>query len=104
MEMRIIWTEKALTQLEEIFDFYKVQASPEIAKKMIITLIREASILETNPLIGMKEPLLFDRAFEYRYLVKKYYEIIYRVDQTFIKIIAVFDCRQNPEKLKGLAE
>ncbi len=104
MEMRLLWTDKALTQLEKIFDYYKVQASPEIAKKLIVSLIKGAVILETNPLAGMKEPLLAERAFEYRYIVKKSYKIIYRVDRNFIKIITVFDCRQNPEKLKGLVE
>lgn len=104
MEMRLLWTEKALTQLEQIFNYYKVQASPEIAKKLIVSLIREATILETSPLIGMKEPLLAERAFEYWYIVKKSYKIIYRVDRNLIKIITVFDCRQNPEKLKGLVE
>lgn len=104
MEVRILWTDTALSQLEDIYDYYKIKASPRIAKKLVKTLIEETIVLESNPLIGVKEPLLSKRPFEYRFLVKNNYKIIYRFNDNLIRVISVFDCRQNPLKIDKIAE
>ena len=54
------------------------------------------------PRIGAIEPLLSEFAEEYRFLiVRKNYKIVYCIDsETTIYVVAVFDCRQKPEKLK----
>ena len=72
MEVKILWTDFALSQLEDIYDFYKYKANPRTAKKIVKSIIS----LESNPLIGVKEPLLSTRQFEYRFIVKKNYKII----------------------------
>jgi toxin ParE1/3/4 len=104
MEVRVLWTDSALSQLEDIYDYYKIKASPRIAKKLVKTLIEETILLESNPLIGVKESLLSKRPFEYRFLVKNNYKIIYRFDEKLIRIISVFDCRQNPLKIEKIVE
>jgi len=58
--------------------------------------------LQESPQIGRKEELLVDRKFEYRFLVVENYKIIYWIEDNYIKIATVFDCRQNPEKIKKL--
>jgi len=60
--------------------------------------------LETNPQIGPKEPLLGDYEFEYRFLVKKNYKIIYRLDNNIVRVISVFDTRQNPSKIRNFLD
>jgi plasmid stabilization system protein ParE len=104
MVVRVLWTDSALSQLEDIYDYYKIKASPRIAKKLVKTLVEETIVLESNPLTGAKEPLLSDRPFEYRFLVKNNYKIIYRFNENLIRIISVFDCRQNPKKIEETAE
>jgi plasmid stabilization system protein ParE len=104
MEVRVLWTDSALFQLEDIYDYYKIKANPRIAKKLVKTLVEETIILESNPLIGVKEPLLSERPYEYRFLVKNNYKIIYRFNENLIRIISVFDCRQNPNKIEKIAE
>ncbi|MDD2278177.1 MAG: type II toxin-antitoxin system RelE/ParE family toxin [Bacteroidales bacterium] len=104
MEIRVLWTDSALSQLEDIYDYHKLKASPRIAKELVKTLVEETIILESNPLIGVKEPLLSARPYEYRFLVKNNYKIIYRFNENLIRIISVFDCRQNPNKLERIAE
>jgi plasmid stabilization system protein ParE len=104
MEVRVLWTDSALSQLEDIYDYFKIKASPRIAKKLVKTLVEETIILESNPLIGVKEPLLSERPYEYKFLVKNNYKIIYRFNENLIRIISVFDCRQNPKKIEKIAE
>lgn len=104
MEIKILWSDSALVQLEEIFDFHKTQASYKIARNLVKSIVQKVLILETNPFLGVKELLLSDRFFEYRYLIYKNYKIIYRNAENLVRINMVFDCRQNPSRLEGLSE
>lgn len=102
MTLKIIWSDFAETQLDEIYEYYKKKASPSVAKKLLKGIINEPNKLIKAPQIGQEEELLKNRKTEYRYLVYKNYKLIYSVDTEngFIKIADVFDTRQNPPKLK----
>ncbi|MFU8842930.1 MAG: type II toxin-antitoxin system RelE/ParE family toxin [Bacteroidales bacterium] len=102
MELRVFWTNTARFQLEDIFNYYKSEASIRVARKLVKQIIERTIQLEKNPESGPKEPLLTDRKFEYRYLVEGNYKIIYWIEDNYIKVATVFDCRQNPEKIKNL--
>jgi plasmid stabilization system protein ParE len=102
MELRVFWTDTARFQLEDIFNYYKDKASIRVARKLVKQLIDRTIQLEKNPDSGSKEPLLSNRKFEYRYLVEGNYKIIYWKQDNYIKIATVFDCRQNPEKMKKI--
>lgn len=93
MEVRIFWTEFATNQLEQIFDYYKYKASLDVAKKIVSNIVDRTILLEKNPLMGTKEPLLEKRQNDYRYLVEGNYKIIYWVENNYVKISSVFDCR-----------
>jgi len=88
--------------LEDIFNYYKNKASKRVARKLVKQIIDRTIQLEQNPKSGPKEPLLSDRKFEYRYLVEGNYKIIYWIEDNYIKIATVFDCRQNPIKMKDI--
>lgn len=102
MALKIIWSEFAETQLDEIYKYHEKKASPSVAKKPLKGIINEPKVLTKAPQIGKKEELLKHRETEYRYLVFKNYKLIYSVDHQngFIRIADVFDTRQNPAKLK----
>ena len=102
MKLEIIWSEFAETQLDEIYEYYKKEASTRIAKKLLKGIINEPKKLIKTPFIGQEEELLKQREIHYRYLVFKNYKLIYSVDTEngFIKIADVFDTRQNPPKIK----
>ena len=102
MALKIIWSEFAETQLDEIYDYYEKKASTKVAKKLVRGIINESKKLIKSPLIGQEEELLKQRETEYRYLVFKNYKLIYSVDNQngYIKIADIFDTRQNPTKLK----
>ncbi|PSG86556.1 type II toxin-antitoxin system RelE/ParE family toxin [Aurantibacter aestuarii] len=102
MIFEIIWSEFAETQLDEIYEYYKKEASTRIAKKLLKGIINEPKKLIKTPLIGQEEELLKQREIHYRYLIFKNYKLIYSVDTKngFIKIADVLDTRQNPPKIK----
>ena len=102
MELRVFWTDTARFQLEDLFNYYKDKASLKVARKLVKQIIDRTIQLEKNPNSGPKEPLLSDRKSQYRYIVEGNYKIIYCKQDNYIKIATVFDCRQNPEKMKNI--
>ncbi|MEQ6120962.1 type II toxin-antitoxin system RelE/ParE family toxin [Reichenbachiella sp. MALMAid0571] len=102
MKLKVIWSEFAETQLDEIYEYYKKKASLRVAKKIMKGIVNAPNILIKTPQIGQEEELLKQRETEYRYLVFKNYKLIYSVDTAngLIKIADVFDTRQNPPKLQ----
>lgn len=100
MEVKVLWSDTSLAQLQDIFDYYMLRAGTTVATKIVKELVERSFILETNPLIGVKEQLLVKRQFEYRFIVVNNYKIIYRFNNNIARIVSVFDCRQNPHKME----
>jgi plasmid stabilization system protein ParE len=102
MGLKVYWTDASINRLEDIFDYYKMNAGIEVARKIVGSIIDATINLETQPRLGQPEELLKDKGLEYRYLVQGNYKIIYWIEEPFVKIATVFDCRQNPVKMKIL--
>ena len=100
--MKIFWTKFAKRELKNIFDYYKLKASPRIAKNLITEIVVHSNILDFQNKIGQKEELLSDRKENFRYLVYKNYKIIYWFNEPKkrIEIVDIFDTRQNPTKIE----
>ena len=75
--MKIFWTAFAKRELRNIFDYYKIKASPKIAQNLVIEIVEKTNALDFQSKIGQKEELLSDRKENFRYLVSKNYKIIY---------------------------
>jgi len=104
MEVKVLWSDTSLFQLQEIFDYYSFKATPGVARKIIKGIVKKSILLESNPLLGVKEPLLDSRPFEYRFILETNYKIIYRFNDNIARIVSVFDCRQNPKKIDKIVE
>jgi Plasmid stabilization system protein len=102
MGLTVFWTESAINQLEDIFEYYKITTSTTVAQKIVNVIVDKSLVLEKQPQIGPIEELLKERKNLYRYLVEGNYKIIYWVEVPYIKIAAVFDCRQNPVKMDSI--
>ena len=101
---KILWTDFAINQLKDIFDYHLIQASPNVAQKLVQKIIDATIILEINPISGRKEDVLADRHQEFRFVIVKNYKIIYWIDYEFntVNIAMVFDTRQNPKKIRKI--
>jgi plasmid stabilization system protein ParE len=74
--------------------------SDKVADKIRKSLFEATRPLIKEPLIGPIEENLIDLKQGHRYLVEGNYKIIYRIISNHIYIADIFDCRQNPQKIK----
>lgn len=94
------WTNKAKNDLKEIAKYLKKEASKDIASKQSKNIKYYANLLGENPLLGFKEPLLESEPEGFRSLIHEYYKIVYYIENDSVYIARIFDCRQDPDKLK----
>jgi plasmid stabilization system protein ParE len=97
---QIIWTNFAISELKNIYLYYRMVASDKVADKIRKSVFDSTRPLIKDPLIGAIEENLTDLKQGHRYLVEGNYKIIYKVFQNNIYITDIFDCRQNPKKMK----
>ena len=102
MELEIYWTDFSKKELKNIFDYYKEEASLNVARNLVLGITKEAAKLKKHSTIGQEEELLDKDSRDFRYLVFKSYKIIYWVnlEKNRIEVFDVFDTRQNPIKIK----
>ena len=99
MEYKVIWTNRALKDLELISDYY-IDISIKTSEKIITGILKRTRQLETFPESGQKYESLQKTRFAYKRIVEGNYLIIYRIEKNIIYIATVFDSRQEPTKLK----
>ena len=93
ISLNVVWTFEAENDLDDIYEFY-LQVSDKIALKIISEII-----LETDKIIFLEEFQVDEINSKYRRIIVRHFKILYRVVSNEIVIFAVFDSRQNPEKL-----
>jgi len=102
MGLKIYWTDWAKIEVKSIYVFLKRGVNTAVAKKITKEISVEAKILANQPYLGQIEESLSDRTKEFRYLIYSYYKIVYwiNLDKNQVEIWDVFDCRQEPLKIK----
>ena len=101
MKLKLLFALEALEDMENIFHYYAEQ-SESYAVELYNQIIEETEQLQYFPQMAQKEPLLKEFKEDYRSLiVRTIYKIVYFVENETVNIVAVFDCRQNPKKLKN---
>jgi len=99
MEIIVLWSDSAVSELQSLHDYYLTTASSKIAKKIVNSIVNKSLLLSKNPRIGQIEELLKHRKEEIRYLDDGNYKIVYKIEGQTVLIASVFDCRQDPMML-----
>ena len=99
MEIAVLWSDSAISELQAIHDYYLTTASFKVAYKIVNSIVDRSLLLSENPRMGQIEELLKHRKDEIRYLVEGNYKIVYTIKGHIVLIASVFDCRQDPKKL-----
>jgi plasmid stabilization system protein ParE len=97
--MKIVWTDFAIRNLKEIFDFYAIKVNKNVAHKIRRQILKSSKQLKNNPNSGPIEPNLKKLKKNHRYLVSGNYKLIYRVIDNQVLINDLFDTRQDPSKM-----
>lgn len=100
-QVEIKWTRFAEKCLDEIYDYILEEThSKDIARKVVLALIKSTEQLKKFPNSGNIEPLLKKFKQNHRYLVEGNYKVIYQYDGGQQVIITdVFHTKQNPVKI-----
>ncbi len=98
--MRIIWTDFAIENLKDIFDFYCTTANKRVANKIKQDIFKSVKLLVGYPELGQIELYLEKLNEGYRYILSGNYKVIYKIQDKNIIISDVFDVRQNPIKIE----
>lgn len=94
-EFKVIWTQRSLSDLQNIYDFaYK--ASPKHAKKLLGQITSRERQLGTFPRSGRLEISLNSIEGEFRFIVEGHHKIIYKFNGADVIVVRVFDTRQDP--------
>lgn len=91
---KIIWSKRGRTSLQKVWNFY-AEKSITAAAKIVNEIIETAAKIHFPEQYEAEEILGKD----YRRAVVRHFKIIYRPEKDNIRILQVFDTRQNPEKM-----
>jgi plasmid stabilization system protein ParE len=94
---RIIWSELALSNLKEIVGYFEGRWTEKELRKFAQLLDKRLSSIEHSPNLF---PLINYSENMRRSVLSKQTTIFYQVIEQNIRIICLFDNRQNPQHLK----
>jgi len=97
--MTIKWYIEAVGDLNKIYDYY-VTKSPRVAAMLYNKILDDVEILKTQPYVAIVEQMLAGCPEGYRSLMVGNYKVVYFIKDDLVLIVQIFDCRQNPTKLK----
>ena len=94
--IKILWDNQAKADLKLIFEYIKLK-SPQGAKNVVRDIIKQSKSIHFTEQYQVDEFL----GEPYRRMVVRNYKIIYKIQsEAEIRILQIFDTRQNPIKLK----
>jgi len=98
--MNIIFSDLALEQLESIYNYLQTKSN-QAAIFIHNNILDEIERLREFPQMAPIEPELIGYTHTYRSLVvEKSYKVVYHYENDNVYISALFDCRQDPQKLR----
>jgi len=102
MKYDIIWSSKALRDLDEIYNYY-VEKSKYVAVTIYNGILDEVSLLNRHPFIAAAEQTLVNCTKLYRSLVvsKGRYKVVYSVEKGCIYIARIWSCRRDPKTFES---
>ena len=92
---------KAQKMLFAITDYYADYGGMQSVDNLLDTIRSKTEWISKYPTAGTPEPLLANRKFLYRFVIlNRNIKMVYYANGNTIHIVAFWDMRMNPEKLK----
>lgn len=95
MKTNVIWSDSAIKDINNILDYIELD-NPGASYAIYMKIKERLVFLETNPKIGRILPELdkLDKN-NYREIVYRRWRIIYRINDSLVRIIAIIDSRRD---------
>lgn len=95
--MRVIWDDDASEKLVNALEYGRNTFGERVMKKFYTRILDYEKLLQSNPGMGKKEPLLEKEPEGYRSLVvHPNYKLVYYVNGDTIYIVDLWDTRREP--------
>ena len=92
--IRVLWSKRALKSLKEIYDYYN-----QFSQKAAINQ-RDGILKKVSDIKFLEQYQVDELSSNHRRIVVSHYKVVYRFEGKQIRILAIFDSRQDPSKLK----
>ena len=96
--MKIIWHDLALEELSSIGEMVWESFGEKVADRVVEDIVHRVDALAANPFLGTED----DKYMPFRVLHSWHNRIFYLVNETEIRIIAIWDNRKDEKKLPKL--
>ena len=95
VKRKIEWSSQAKIDLSTILEFFYIRNGSKTYSKKLNSKLRKAiRLLSKHPLLGIQSDV-----DNIRTLVEGDYAIFYQLTDYSVRIITIWDCRQNPDNL-----
>ncbi|MGM0650786.1 MAG: type II toxin-antitoxin system RelE/ParE family toxin [Bacteroidota bacterium] len=95
---KIVWTDEALVNLSNIFDYLKQRWTEKEIRNFSRLLYRQINLIQSNPRLF---PASATSKSLRKSVLTKQTTIYYRIDNKEVRIVTLFDNRQNPKKIRN---
>lgn len=91
----IFWTDEAVTSLNSCVEFLVSVWDERIIEKFLTLIDEKIDLISSNPEIGSKVFSTENR----KVLIHENVSLFYKIDNSQLKILLIWDNRQDPKKL-----
>lgn len=92
---KIVWSKESRSSLNKIWQFY-AEKDIRAADRIIDEIISTAENIKFGEQYQVEEIL----GAGYRRAVVRHFKVVYKIEINRLRILEIFDSRQNPNKLK----
>lgn len=92
---KLVWSNEALRNLERIFSYLENRWTNREIKKFASVVTKRIQLIESNPFLFAESELKNLR----KSVLSRQTSIYYKIVDNEIRIVTLFDNRQNPKKL-----
>ncbi len=95
MVNKVVWTQKAVNQMENVLNFLSDEVSEKAATKFLETVLNKVKTLENNTYEGRPIPNKKTIRFV---IIEKHHRLYYRRNGLTLYVAQIYDTRQHPDK------
>jgi plasmid stabilization system protein ParE len=94
---KLVWSDNALRNLKSIISYLEDVWTDKEIRKFVQLLNRQLSLIQTNPYLFSLSPKSINLR---KAVLSKQISVYYQIEPDHVRLISLFDNRQNPNKIE----